>query len=369
MKSQKLDFYFSQIQAAVSVSIYASPVILTWLHRRDFFNYDGLVYLSKFLAGITLIYFGAFYIRGIGRVFNPVYRQFIDILAKVSRNFTPENKALISVYDFDFGAWPVEFSNLNSGQASFVKNLTEQTFWEKCKGLPVYVSSWLMLHSFGIKLIYPGSIQLLQASISTPLQEGRAQLVMEKSGQRSKVVSSDGNSLDTMFFDRRGKNGEKGDILVISCDGNAGFYEIGVMGTPIEMGYSVLGWNHPGFGGSTGTPYPQQEANAADAVMQFAIQKLGFTPDQIILHGWSIGGFTTTCIAMNYPEVKGVVIDASFDQLLPLAVPRMPACLEPLVSGAVQNFISLDISGQLRLYNGPVRIIRRALDEMVTTDM
>ena len=30
------------------------------------------------------------------------------------------------------------------------------------------------------------------------------------------------------------------------CDGNVGFYEIGCMATPIEAGYSVLGWNRPG---------------------------------------------------------------------------------------------------------------------------
>lgn len=33
--------------------------------------------------------------------------------------------------------------------------------------------------------------------------------------------------------------------------GNAGFYEIGIMITPLALKYSVLGWNHPGFGGST----------------------------------------------------------------------------------------------------------------------
>jgi len=42
-----------------------------------------------------------------------------------------------------------------------------------------------------------------------------------------------------------------GSTLVICSEGNAGFYEIGVMVTPLEAGYSVLGWNHPGFGGST----------------------------------------------------------------------------------------------------------------------
>lgn len=38
---------------------------------------------------------------------------------------------------------------------------------------------------------------------------------------------------------------------VICCEGNAGFYEYGITGTPIEAGYSVLGWNHPGFAHST----------------------------------------------------------------------------------------------------------------------
>lgn len=40
-------------------------------------------------------------------------------------------------------------------------------------------------------------------------------------------------------------------MLVVCSEGNAGFYELGIMVTPLEAGYSVLGWNHPGFGGST----------------------------------------------------------------------------------------------------------------------
>ena len=41
--------------------------------------------------------------------------------------------------------------------------------------------------------------------------------------------------------------------------------------------------------------------------MQFAIDKLGFTPDQIIIHGWSIGGFPASWVAMNFPDIKAVV--------------------------------------------------------------
>ena len=117
--------------------------------------------------------------------------------------------------------------------------------------------SWLMVHSFGIKLVYPGSIGLMQSALAEPLQTGREKLIREKKGVRYKLETIDGSSIDTMFFDRRTSpnnlaSTQLGKTLVISCEGNAGFYEIGVLSTPLDVGYSVLGWNHPGFGGSTG---------------------------------------------------------------------------------------------------------------------
>lgn len=57
-----------------------------------------------------------------------------------------------------------------------------------------------------------------------------------------------------------------------------------------------------------GRPYPEQEQNAIDIIMQFAIHRLKFKPENIILFGWSIGGYTSTWAAMNYPEVRGLVI-------------------------------------------------------------
>lgn len=112
--------------------------------------------------------------------------------------------------------------------------------------------------------------------------------------------------------------------------GNAGFYEIGIMVTPMALKYSVLGWNHPGFGGSTviifsevyfslldsylyvrllcqGSPFPNQDQNAMDAVVQFAIEKLGFPPENILMFGWSIGGYSSLWASTQYPDIKGVV--------------------------------------------------------------
>lgn len=91
---------------------------------------------------------------------------------------------------------------------------------------------------------------------------------------------------------------------MICCEGNAGFYEMGMLTTPLESGYSVIGWNHPGFWGSTGSPVPSQDAHAADAVMQYALKKLGFKEEEIVIYGWSIGGFAASWLAMNYPNIK-----------------------------------------------------------------
>lgn len=120
--------------------------------------------------------------------------------------------------------------------------------------LPCEIAAYIAIHTFGIRMIYPGSIRLLQTFLHPILVQGRAKLFEEESGERNKLRTIDGNDIDTIFIDRRSSVNEKntnGRTLVICSEGNAGFYEIGIMTTPVAMKYSVLGWNHPGFGGST----------------------------------------------------------------------------------------------------------------------
>ena len=69
-----------------------------------------------------------------------------------------------------------------------------------------------------------------------------------------------------------------------------------------------MGWNHPGFAGSSGKPFPEQEQEAIDAIMQYATFRLGFPENKIILFAWSIGGYTAAFAAMNYPRVKAVIL-------------------------------------------------------------
>jgi len=69
-----------------------------------------------------------------------------------------------------------------------------------------------------------------------------------------------------------------------------------------------------------GAPLPSQEQNAVNAVMQYAINGLGFQPESIVLFAWSIGGYAASWAAMNYPDVSHVVCSQSCTVVVVLEV-------------------------------------------------
>ena len=55
----------------------------------------------------------------------------------------------------------------------------------------------------GRPLIYPGSIGFIQSVTETFRNEGRKDLIEKHKGNRSKIVTHDGNTIDTIFVDKR----------------------------------------------------------------------------------------------------------------------------------------------------------------------
>ncbi|XP_036101678.1 protein ABHD16B [Molossus molossus] len=244
-----------------------------------------------------------------------------------------------------------------------------QCLLQQIRELPSQLASYLLAHSLGRWLVYPGSMFLMTRALLPLLQQGQERLVERYHGRRAKLVARDGNEIDTMFMDRRQQPGSQGHglHLVICCEGNAGFYEMGCLSAPLEAGYSVLGWNHPGFGGSTGEPFPQHDANAMDVVVKYALHRLHFPPTHVVIYGWSIGGFTATWATMTYPELGALVLDATFDDLVPLALKVMPQSWKGLVVRTVREHFNLNVAEQLCGYPGPVLLLRRTLDDVVST--
>ncbi|XP_046996590.1 phosphatidylserine lipase ABHD16A [Schistocerca americana] len=367
------DQVINSLYLAWNFGIYTSPIVAAILHRKGLFVVDGVLTIAKFITGLGLVLVASYFIRGIGRANNQQYIRFVRALNAAKNDYNKDTKKALSAYDFDFYACPVDFRwtevvgeekkfRMYADRPSVRGSAVENVF-----AIPCHILTYIIAHTFGVKLMYPGSMKMMQYMLFPMLLQGRTKLITEHNGQRYKLKSRDGNEIDTMFVDNRNKH-ENGSVLILCSEGNAGFYEIGIMTTPIEAGYSVLGWNHPGFAGSTGAPYPPQELHAVDIVMQFALHKLGFMPENIVLFGWSIGGYATTWAAMNYPDVKGVILDATFDDVMTLAVTRMPQLLEPIIRQTIRNHLNLNNYQQLARYPGAVLIIRRTEDEVICTE-
>jgi len=352
------------------IATYLSPALLymygKWLLSPEFVN---KLFLRGSLFGITLI--TTFLLRSYGRAANPKYTAFYQDLINAKLEYSVDNKKKLHSYDFDFSSWPVDFSWTKDEEESYRKNLNRNNFNLTLQLIfsPSRLIGFLAIHTFGISLIYPGATSFLFYLMDQNLQKGRRALITSFGGVRYKLKTVDGNFIDSMFIDKRHSNiNSLSPKLVICSEGNAGFYEAGIMSSAIETHHSVLGWNHPGFGYSTGKPYIEQERNAAETVIEFAIKHLKFTPKNIIVYGWSIGGFASTHLAKKFPDIHAVILDATFDDLAPLAIPRMPSFAEKLVVLTVREFTNLHVSNNLIQYPGTVLLIRRSSDEIIALD-
>jgi hypothetical protein len=226
-----------------------------------------LTTLFKLVSAVASIVGGGLILRGYGRFTNPEYLSFLSSFKNI-RSLPPNDKRKEEFnrqYDFDFSLWPVDYKWKDSPSADpkkpphqnkrrnkkNEKNSVSSTI-EKIKSFPLDIISFLAVHTFARRMMYPGSLAMVQKAMDSMLLDGRTRMIERFSGQRFKLETHEGNHIDSLFIDRRNHSNEKGRKLVICCEGNAGFYEVGIMCTPIDAGYSVLGWNHPGFGGSTG---------------------------------------------------------------------------------------------------------------------
>ncbi|XP_033223221.1 phosphatidylserine lipase ABHD16A [Belonocnema kinseyi] len=369
------DQVITSFVAMWSLGLYTFPLVAMLMYRRITPLVD-IYSLSKFMAGAGIILVTSLVARGYSRASNPIYAKFIKTLEEAKIRDHSEARKELNKYDFEFWAWPVDFQVPKTDGGVRVQKQTleklfssqsssrRQTSREYFATLPCKVISYITAHTVAVKLMYPGSVTFLNWVLRTTQMQGRSDLI-KKGAERYKIGTSDGNYLDTIFISRKSNRFPRGEFLVITSEGNCGFYETGVIGTPISCGYSVLGWNHPGFACSTGAPYPDQEENAIDSVVRFAIDHLGFPEEKIILHGWSIGGYTATWAAMNFPKIKSLILDATFDDVLPLATSKMPPAIENIVRSTIRQYLNLNIAEQLNRYNGTVLLVRRTEDEMV----
>lgn len=131
------------------------------------------------------------------------------------------------------------------------------------------------------------------------------------------LTSADGNQLAARYLHNPNSR-----YTILFSHGNATDMG-GVM--PIllslkDQGFSVMTYDYPGYGHSTGKPTEQNSYLAIEAAYDYLTTELELSPENIIVQGQSVGGGPSTYLAASKP-VAGLVLESSFSTAFQVVVP------------------------------------------------
>jgi len=144
-------------------------------------------------------------------------------------------------------------------------------------------------------------------------------------------------------------------LTVLFAHGNA--EDLGDSRSHLEayraLGVSVMSFDYPGYGLSTGTPSEKGAYAAADAVYDHLQMELGVQQSRIVVHGRSLGGGVMVDLAARRP-VAGLIIESSF-----VSAYRVMTGIPLVPFDQFRNLAKLSDVG------APVLVIHGSLDEVI----
>lgn len=135
------------------------------------------------------------------------------------------------------------------------------------------------------------------------------------------ILTGDANVIAARYL-----NNPKSDYTILYSHGNAS--DIGTV-TPIlqalyDQGFSVLAYDYPGYGHSSGKPNESGAYNAIGVAFSYLTDSLDIPADKIILYGQSLGGGPSTYLAARLAKhnpVAGLILEGTFATVFQVAVP------------------------------------------------
>ncbi len=123
------------------------------------------------------------------------------------------------------------------------------------------------------------------------------------------VTSTDGDDIAVLVH--RSTESEK---VILYSHGNAEDLghlrgELAALGA--HLGVSVVGYDYPGYGASGGTASVEGCYRSIEAVYDYLIDSLGYTPGQVILYGRSVGSGPACHLARKEP-VGALILESPF---------------------------------------------------------
>ncbi|MFB2839418.1 alpha/beta hydrolase [Floridanema evergladense] len=169
------------------------------------------------------------------------------------------------------------------GEVSFLRIMRSIVFIYACVGLYAYFFSDRMIF-----LPQPSSYQ--------------------DNNQILKLTTKDGVKISAVYLPN-----PQAKFTILYSHGNA--EDLGEM-LPIlrelgNLGFSVFAYDYRGYGTSQGNPTEKNAYKDIDAAYDYLTQKLGVSPEKIILYGRSVGGGPSVDLASRQP-IGGLILENTF---------------------------------------------------------
>ncbi|RKX71533.1 alpha/beta hydrolase [candidate division WOR-3 bacterium] len=169
------------------------------------------------------------------------------------------------------------------------------------------------------------------------------------------ITTEDGIRLHGWFIP-----GQSDRPVLLFCHGNAGniSHRLDAIRIFHELGVSVLIFDYRGYGQSGGSPSELGTYQDGEAVWEY-LRRRGFSADQIIIYGRSLGGGIATELARRR-NPAALILEATFT-----SIPDLGQKLYPYLPIRLFARIRYDNLKKLKGINVPVLIIHSQDDELV----
>lgn len=176
------------------------------------------------------------------------------------------------------------------------------------------------------------------------------------------VPSVDGSAMNAWFFGR--KDNEKGTLAIYFVGRGSSISNcIDEVERLLKAGYAVFIGEYRGFGESKG-PLPSIDSVCRDglAFYDYAFEKLGYNPEEIVIVGESLGGGIASYVC-KHRQPAGLVLRNTFTSLPEIGREHVPFTrIFPLLLHPSNH---LGTRAILRSWQRPLLIIHAELDETV----
>ncbi len=227
----------------------------------------------------------------------------------------------------------------------------------------IYASAFMLLRWLQNRLIFtPKAVVLVTpATINLPYQE--IWLSIPNSNQQRENISG--------WWIPQTQPNAKVILFLHGASGNMAAQEnscnLDRVAKLYQLGFSVFMIDYRGYGNSQG-PFPTEARVYEDALIawNYLIREKSFSPAEIFIYGYSLGGAIAVNLCLQQPQAAGLIAEGCFTSILEMAKYKRRIQIFPLNLLLTQKF---DFISKVKSLQMPVLFIHGMKDTVVPAIM